>query len=123
MNLKTGLLLSLMLMFVSPSQAQDSIPKEYTAKGQLATIRVVPGNKTAQIFLVGKEAVSMDLKNEPKIISVTLLQKQKRRQLELNQEGEAYVVKNLPGKGTEPFELLIQTQLRTQKEEVKVKVP
>jgi hypothetical protein len=95
---------------------------EYTQQGSFVTLRVVPKDRTAKIFVVGHKAAELDFKNEAQILSVSLVNNRKKEVLNLNKQGDYYEVKGLPPKN-EPYQLMIQTQAKGKMEELKVDIP
>lgn len=102
------------------AQSPREIP-EYTHQGNLVSVRIVPKDRTAKIFLVGHKAAEVNLKDEAKVLSVTLLKKNQKEVLQLDKQGDYYEVKGLPA-GRQPYDLMIQTEVRGQAEHLKVEV-
>lgn len=102
---------------VNPSE----IP-EYTHQGNLITLRVVPKDRTAKIFIVGHKAAEMNLKDETQILSVSLLKKNRKEILQIDRQGDFYEVRGLPG-SEKPYELMIEATVKGQMEEIKVNIP
>jgi hypothetical protein len=102
---------------VNPSE----IP-EYTHQGNLVTIRVVPKDRSAKIFIVGHKAAEMNFKDDAQILSVSVLKKNRKETLQLNRQGDFYEVQGLP-EGEKPYQLMIKAAVKGQTEEVKVNIP
>lgn len=95
---------------------------EYTAQGRLVIVRVVPKDRTAKLFFVGKKAAELDLKKDHKVLSVTAIGPgSKSEQLSFQGEGDAYTVSQIPD-WSQPYDLSIMTETRGQKDELKVKI-
>jgi hypothetical protein len=96
---------------------------EYLATGRLLTVRVVPMDRTAKLFFAGHKAADLDLKREHKLLEITALNPTGRQSetLKFNQQGDAYVIQNLP-KWKEPFQLNLKSEARGEIEEIKVQI-
>ena len=91
---------------------------EYTASGKLLSLRIVPGDRTAKIYIVGTKMAEVDLKKDAKILSVHL-NDSKPETLHVNDRGDYYEVRGVPREG-QPYKLSIKTRIRGQSEEVPV---
>jgi hypothetical protein len=95
---------------------------EYSHQGSLVSLRIVAKDRTAKIFVAGNKAVEMNLKQEPKLLSVSLLDKSKREVLKMDKQGDFYEVRGLPA-GHKAYQLLIEAELQGQIENMKVNIP
>ena len=94
---------------------------EYSAQGKLVVLRIVPGDKVAKLFILGKKKAELDLKKDTKIISVFLNSENKSEELRINNRGDYYEVRGLPKHQT-PYELSVKTAVKGEKEEVTFKI-
>lgn len=117
------LIVVLVLGRAVPVAAQVPRPgdSEYTAQSRLLIVRVVPGDKTAKLYLAGKKAGELDLKKESRVLSITAFGAKKTEELVFKGEGEFYEIQNLPS-WREPYELSIRAETRGIQEEVKVPI-
>lgn len=108
-------------MGASPTTGPDYRP--LMIQGQLTSIRIVPGDKSMKLFVLGKKAVDIKPPTEfrPEIIKVTAFSKDSQEDLKLTPEGEYYTV--TPPKWQNPYSLRIETKLNEQLEKLEVKLP
>lgn len=88
-------------------------------EGRLVMIRVVPGDRTAKLFFVGKKAAEIDFKKDHKVLSITALTDGKSEELHFKSTGEAYEVYGTPNK---PYDLNVKSEVRGKVETIKVNV-
>lgn len=106
-------------LFAQEHDPSGRIP-QYFAEGAAVALRVVPQDKTARVYLMGRKAVDMDFKKKSKVLSVTLNSKNPG-ELRINQKGEYYEIEGLPN-SKDPYELSIRTETQGQLEDIKVKI-
>lgn len=94
---------------------------QYTAEGRLLTVKLVPGDKTAKLFFVGKKVADLNFQKDHKLLSVIARNSNKKEILKFTGTGDSYEVSELP-KWKTPYELTLKSELNGQFEELKVKV-
>ena len=94
---------------------------QYTAEGRLLTVKLVPGDKTAKLFFVGKKVADLNFQKDHKLLSVTAIGSNKKEILKFTGTGDSYEVSELP-KWKAPYELTLKSELNGQFEELKVKI-
>ncbi len=118
MKIFIGLLLACQLTW-----ARDFSPveKTYLGQGDLVTVRMVIGEGKARIFLVGKEAARVDLKNPAQLLSLTAFTDDgKKQELRFSRDGEFYVTM-LPKKNP-VVSMSVSTKVGDVQENVRLKV-
>lgn len=103
------------------SQPVHNDPPEYTGQGKLIIVRIIPGDKTAKLFLLGKKTAEVNLKKEAKLLSVFLNSSGSTEELRVNNRGDYYEVNNLP-RSTIPYVLSIRANVNGETENIKVQV-
>ncbi|GEM_PF-5507167 len=88
-------------------------------EGRLVMVRVVPGDKTAKLFFVGKKAAEIDFKKDHKVLSITAFSDGKSEELRFKSTGESYEVFGTPNK---PYDLNVKSEIRGKVENIKVNV-
>lgn len=119
-----GFFLSGFLAFSQGFEGHGERPDnpEYLAHSRLVTIRVVPAGKSAQIFIAGNRAADLDFKNTNKLLQITAVSPNRRREvLEFQPNGQSYVVPKLPD-WEEGFQLYVKTESRGKVEETKIPI-
>ncbi|MGZ3768856.1 MAG: hypothetical protein ACXVCP_05125 [Bdellovibrio sp.] len=112
-------LLSLVKAFAQePSRPGDP---QFGGEGRLVILRVVPGDKTAKLYFIGKKAAEFDFNKDHKLLSVTALSNGKSETLQFRNKGDSYEVLNVPSeKGA--YELNVKSEIKGKVEDIKVKV-
>lgn len=87
------------------------------AQGQLVSVRVVPAEKSAKLYVVGKKVAQ----TKPKVLQVTAFNKDQEEELHMTPQGEYYTVNN--PKLKKPYSLRVRTQLDKDEEKFEIKVP
>ena len=101
------LLLTFVTAFANAQVSGNGIA-EYSAQGRLVILRIVPGDKVAKLFILGKKAAELDLKKDAKVLSVFLNSGGSSEELRINNRGDYYEVRGLP-KREIPYELSVKT--------------
>lgn len=101
------------------AQGYNGNPK-YEAEGRLLIFRIVPADKSAKIFLVGRKAGELNLGKDARLISVTTLRGSQAEELKFNGDGTSYEV-SLPSKETD-LTLTLKAEIRGQPDHVKIKI-
>lgn len=112
----------LLLSVISWSEERDPgarIP-QYVAEGQLISLRIVPGDRTAKIFLIGQKRAEVDLRSDAKILSV-FLEEKPNEVLMISDKGRYYEVQGVPSAG-KPYQLSIRAKVGKQTEDLHVRV-
>ncbi|KHD88378.1 MAG: hypothetical protein OM95_09590 [Bdellovibrio sp. ArHS] len=94
---------------------------QFGAEGRLLILKVVPGDRTAKLFFVGKKAAELDFNKDHKLLSVTALKNGQTETLQFKNNGDSYEVFGLPG-GKEPYSLGVKSEVKGKVEELKVKI-
>lgn len=122
------LLATALWMMPMVGSAQEPIPGDpnypmakYEAEGRLLVLKVVPGNKSAKLFFVGKKAAELDLKAGHKLLSVTAMGEGQKEELKFRNTGDSYEVTNFP-EWPKAFELRVKSEIKGQIEEHKLKI-
>lgn len=96
------------LTFFSSAYAGPGVQREdpaYTANGNMVIFRAVPRDKTVKLYLLGKESAEMSFQKDARLVSVTLLEKGQKRNLEFKSVGGHYEIVGAPSKGKYNLEL------------------
>lgn len=91
------------------------------AQGQIMSVRVVPADKSAKLFVLGKKALDYKAGLKPKVLQVTAFNSGEEEELHLTPEGDYYTINNPQIK--KPYSLRVRTQLDKQEEKFEIKVP
>lgn len=91
------------------------------AQGQLMSVRVVPADKTAKLYILGKKVVQTGPKIRPRILQVTAFNQDQEEELHLTPEGDYYTVSN--PKLSKPYSLRVRAQLAHEEEKFEISVP
>lgn len=100
--------------------AEPSTVGPAQAEGRILMFQVVPNDKTAKLFVLGKKQVQWNF-NNTKILSITAFDKEKSEILQFRQDGSSYTITNWPS-WKKDFELNISAEYEKQKEDVKVQI-
>ncbi|MGZ3786754.1 MAG: hypothetical protein ACXVC3_19605 [Bdellovibrio sp.] len=116
--------ISILTIFLRVTFAQEP-PRpgdpQFGGEGRLIILRVVPADKTAKLYFVGKKAAEIDFNKDHKLLSVTALSGGKSETLQFKNTGDAYEVLNVPSeKG--PYELSVKSEVKGKIEDIKVKI-
>lgn len=94
---------------------------QFGGEGRMVILRVVPGDKSAKLYFIGKKAAEINFNKDLKLLSVTALSGGKTETLQFKNTGDSYEVLNTPSeKG--PYELNVKSEVRGKVEEIKVKI-
>ena len=118
------LILMLMLAFALETKAAGPKPEPESLVGQgnLITLRLVRGEPKAKLFVVGKEAATLNFEKDAKVLSIRALDPQgKEEELRFTPERGYYTVEKLPASGV-PYRLSIKTKVKDQEETIELKV-
>lgn len=94
---------------------------EFNGQGKLVILRIVPGDKVAKLFVLGKKTAELDLKKDAKVLSVFLKNGATQEELRINNQGDFYEVNGLPEE-TPSYVLSIKTKVKNQIEDIKIHV-
>lgn len=98
---------------------------EYQTQSKLVVLRFVPMDKKGKLFLAGNKAADIDFRKGAKIVDVTILRKnQKKDILQVTRVGDSfqeYEIVGLPP-STEPYDLQIRTEVRGKYENMEIRV-
>jgi hypothetical protein len=95
---------------------------EFTQQGNLVTLRVIPKDRAAKIYLIGHKAAEADFRKNAKILKVSLIDHDKREELKIDKQGDYYEIKGLPSRA-QPYRLNIQTKVQGQIEDFDFQIP
>lgn len=115
------LLLAALIAWPPAGRAQfsnNAVPL-YKAEGQAVVFRIVPGARSAKLYVVGKDALSVDLSRETRKLKVSATFGGKTRELRVTNEGDAFVVSPWPELKHEPV-LNIKAEVRGKAEDVRL---
>ena len=113
-----GLVVSLLTTH-SSAQFESQGTKLYESEGQLISLRLIPGDKTAKLYLVGKKTAELSMQKNPKLVSVMSSFRGKNEELAFTNEGDAYVISPFP---SNPSVLKIKAEIGEKQETIKLKV-
>ena len=91
------------------------------AQGQLMSVKVVPADKSAKLYILGKKAAESKPSIRPKLLQVTAFNKDEEEELHLTPEGEYYTVSN--PKLKRPYSLRVRAKVEEKEEKFEIKVP
>lgn len=120
LHLLIGLILSCSFAQSHHMQGVQREDPSYRANGNLILFIAVPKKKSLRLYLAGKEAVEMKLGSEAKLLSVHLLENDKKRDLQFNRVGNAYEILGLPTKGK--FDLDVKAEISNQSDSVRMSI-
>jgi len=118
----TGLLCFHFAGAQEPPVAPPMGEPQMRGEGRLLIFKIVPGDKTAKLFVVGKKVGELDLKKDHKLVYINATRNGKTEPLFFKQNGEAYEILNLPH-SSEPYDLSIQSEVKGHPETIKIKMP
>lgn len=90
------------------------------AEGKMLIFQIVPQDKTAKLFVLGKKQAELNFK-DAKILKITAFNKEKTEILQFKDDGSTYTITNWPSWKND-FELNISAQYQKQKEDVKLQI-
>lgn len=90
------------------------------AEGKMLIFQIVPQDKTAKLFVLGKKQAELNFK-DTKILKITAFNKEKTEILQFKDDGSTYTITNWPSWKND-FELNISAQYQKQKEDVKLQI-
>lgn len=108
------------------SYAEVGVQREdpaYTASGNMLIFRAVPRDKTIKLYLLGRESAEMNFQKDAKLVSVTLLEKGQKRNLEFRPVGSHYEIIGAPSKGKYDLELKAEVQDRPENATLSISKP
>lgn len=113
------------LMLLSGASFAQEPPRpgdpQFGGEGRMIILRVVPGDKTAKLYFMGKKSAEINFNKDHKLLSVTALSEGKRETLQFKSTGDSYEVLNVPSeKGA--YELNVKSEVRGKIEDIKVKI-
>lgn len=115
--------MALVSLFISlpglSQEIQSQGHPQIGGEGRLLMVRVVPGDKTAKLYFVGKKAAEIDFKKDHKVLSITAFSNGKSEELRFKSTGEAYEVYGTPNK---PYDLNVKSEVRGKVETIKVNI-
>lgn len=118
------ILFAAILFFAGAATAQDPTrpgDPQFGGEGRMIILRVVPGDKTAKLYFLGKKAAEIDFNKDHKLLSVTAFSEGKRETLQFKNNGDSYEVMDVPSeKGS--YELDVKSEVRGKVEDIKVKI-
>lgn len=118
------ILFAAILFFAGPATAQDPArpgDPQFGGEGRMIILRVVPGDKSAKLYFLGKKAAEIDFNKDHKLLSVTAFSEGKRETLQFKNNGDSYEVMDVPSeKGS--YELDVKSEVRGKVEDIKVKI-
>jgi hypothetical protein len=109
------------LMSIANAQTAGNGVSEFNAQGKLVILRIVPGDKVAKLFVLGKKKAAFDFKKDAKILSVFLKNGASSEELKVNDRGDFYEVQGVPNRD-KPYELSVQTDVKGEKDDVTIKI-
>ena len=101
--------------------SENPLKPEYQASSRAAILRVVPGDKTAKLFIAGHKTAQADLSKQPVVVSVTAWNQGDSEILDFRRDGDGYLITELP-KWQEPYDLAVTLESRGNVEEMKVRI-
>jgi hypothetical protein len=112
-----------------PAQDMNAAPmgspdyRPLMIQGQIASIRIVPGEKSLKLFVLGKKALEAKPKSDfrPEVLRVTAFTKESQEELKLSPSGDYYTV--TPPQWKDPYSLRIETKIDQQLEKLEIKIP
>lgn len=94
---------------------------QFGGEGRMLILRVVPKDKTAKLYFLGKKSAEINFNKDHKLLSVTALSNGKRETLQFKNTGDSYEVLNVPSdKGI--YELDVKSEVRGKIDDIKVKI-
>lgn len=116
-------LLVLFVVNLAGAQGQPGEQREdpaYTASGNMVVFRAVPRDKTVKLYLIGKESAEMNFQKEAKLVSVTILEKGNKRNLEFKSVDGHYEISGAPSKGK--YNLELKAEVKNQPEQATISI-
>ncbi len=96
--------------------------EEYKAESRFLILRIVPGDKSAKLYLAGKKSAELSLQKDTQLLSVTAFDDSKKTEtLKFSGEGDQYIIENLP-QWKKPYQIKVKAQVKGLPEELHVKV-
>lgn len=116
-----NILLAVCLVAASALAQQDHrAGKSYEGEGRLVIFRIVPGDKSAKLYLVGKKAADLDFRKDVRLLSITATKPGgSREELRFEESGDSYLVTPFPESHDLTFEVKAET--RGKKENIRLK--
>lgn len=106
------------------SWAQDpSRPQlEQMSQGKLLNLKLVPGAKKAQLFLIGKEAANLKIGSDgAMVLKVTAFSKEGETELGFEPKDDSYWISSLP-EWKHEYQLKVKTKVKDREEEFHFKM-
>jgi len=97
-------------------------PRTLEGQGNLITLRLSLGGKKAKLFLVGKEAVRINLEKDAKVLEISAFKNDKEtEELRFSPERGYYTIQKMPT-WSEPYTLRVTTQVQGKKDRIDLKI-
>ena len=101
--------------------SENPLKPEYQSVSRSVVLRVVPGDKTAKLFVAGHKTATADLSKQPVVVSVTAWNQGESEILDFRRDGDGYLITELP-KWREPYDINVKLESRGNLEEMKVRI-
>ena len=95
----------------------------YRAEGNMLLFIAVPRDKNLKLYLVGKEAAQMNFNKDSKLVSVSLWENNKKRNLQFRQVGNSYEILDLPKKGRYNMDFEAEVQSKPDTVRMSIEMP
>ena len=116
--LSVGIIVS---SLIAKGQSPDLSQPQYMAQSSALLIRYYPGAKNGKVFLFGKKAADINLNQNARLISVTLLGSGKKEELKMSREGDGYLIQPVNA-FPQKYELDLRAEVRGELQQMKIQV-
>jgi len=110
----------LSLLIFAASAASAGPEKQIDSEGRLVVFRIVPGDKSAQVFLMGRKAGELTVDPKARLLSVRAISPSGAEELHFREDGGSYLVTPLPK--SNDLTLSLSAEIDGQKENAKIRV-
>lgn len=99
--------------------AQGGAGKQFESEGRMIVFRLVPGDKSAQLFLVGRKAGELKA-GDARLTSVRVESGARSEELRFREDGTSYLISPFPK--SKDVTLSLKAEVRGQPEHAKIRV-
>ena len=114
------LFLGSIVFFTASAQDYQTDPLTLEGQSGLLTVRIVVGEKTAKVYLTGKETAKLDFGKDAKLLQLTAFQRDGvEEELQFSPDQGYYTVKKLP-EWEGPYMFRVKTEVKGKKQDVEI---
>jgi hypothetical protein len=115
--------LALGLSLSASAQLPEGPNRLYEGEGRLVIFRIVPGDKGAKLFWVGRKVADVDFRKNSRLISIVARKGDVQEELHFIEQGKTYLIPKFPDSPDWSFTLKAEIRGERDGAEVRLKKP